>query len=219
MLEKMIRLAAGLSGAAAAGAVLLVGFAGVASAAAFTLESPIAFANDSGSEVYGTIRPVEDLSGSLEDQSGNIGTGPSDFTGVDVFVVDIVLDVGSASVGGVGIGMGLFDTGEPIGAGSFDDSGIGRQDTSDVAHSAGFTQRADFEFLTNPNQLTGGETSARLFVTYSSGFLSEGLSASFMISSGTDFSVSGAIIPEPSTALLMGLGLLGLGLGGKKRRK
>ena len=66
--------------------------------------------------------------------------------------------------------------------------------------------------------LTG--TSDRLFYTYNNGTLSAGNTASFMVqpAGGLIFSDTGTlvVIPEPTTAALLGLGVLGLALSRRR---
>jgi hypothetical protein len=179
---------------------------GAASATPFTLSSPVAISGT----ISGSINPVTDLTGSLLHSVGS--TGYPGFGSVDVFVFDVTITSGAMDQIGLSIGASFS---EPLGAGSFDDTGSGDQGTSSVP--ADFFGVQLFNFT--PNTVSG-ETSVRLFASYTAGYLSIGQSVTFMVSpvSGADFSVFGTAIPEPGTLSLMGLGLAVLAVLGRRRR-
>jgi hypothetical protein len=95
----------------------------------------------------------------------------------------------------------------------------GVQGPTSVTASGLVTLSGNFDF--SSNFVTGGETTTRLFVTFSpeGSALAIGATTSIAISSGTDFTVQGTIVPEPSTALLVGLGLLGMTARRSSRRQ
>ncbi|MEE9606410.1 MAG: PEP-CTERM sorting domain-containing protein [Myxococcota bacterium] len=187
-----------------------------ARALAFTLQSPLVIdgTNNAGSGVFGTINPVLTTAGALGLTSGN-----TNFALTDVLIVDVTLNAGSASVGGIEFGDSGAIFGEPVGAGSFAD--VGDQAPSAVLHVPfDFIIGGVGQFTFLPNQLDANETSVRLFVTYSPGLvLNAGDTANFMISSGANFTVQGIIVPEPGTFLLLGGGLAVLGARGVRTRR
>lgn len=190
--------------------VAVAGFvlADAAEASPFTLSAPIPI---TGSEpgnpgVVGTLQPVGP--GALGQGIG-LSDGNVSFLANDVLVfslsLSLSLSASSSAVDGLGVGAAstpLF--GNPVGAGSFVDSGGGNQVPSFVAASSvlllGF-----FEFI--PDTLSTGETTVDLFVTYNpaGSALAVGSTANFMISSGTDFTVQGTLakIPEPASILMI----------------
>jgi hypothetical protein len=223
-------------------AALLLCLPAVANAALFTLGSTIVInaGNNAGTGVLGTLNPVYNSSGAVNTAicAGftNCGTvllsGTSiDLVGQDVFVFDMTLTAGSTAVDLIRVGMGLgFPDliNNPKGAGIW--TGDAGQAPDDINASL-VLLAADFEFdnggVSAANLDTGDPKTVRLFVTYQktaggAGAISNGMTATFMISpagSATSFSVSGTIIPEPGTILLLGAGLVGMAIRGRKRAK
>jgi len=201
----------------------IFGWSSSAGAAAYTLSSSIAF-NDAGTGVSGTIDPVFDLSGTTVCLNDTCG----DTTTHDWFIVTITLDGGSNDVDEIGIAA----IGEPaIGGGHFDDSGA----TPIGGSLSGGAELFDYGHAgENSDNLMAGATSDRLFAVFALGDLpGAGLpccgidpgTAQFMISlaGGTNFPVTGegmiVLVPEPSTALLLGAGLAGLALASPRRSR
>ncbi len=195
--------------------------AGSATAAMFTLSDPIAItgAEAGNPGVVGSINPELDLSGSVD---ALLSAGVINFATQDVFVVRVVLSTGSSAVDQIGIGVASTPIiPNPWGAGTFSlDAG----QAPDGVTAGTFTTLSgifDFDFngVSDAN-LQANEMSRRLFVTYQplDSALAVGATANFMISSATNFTVQGTLIPEPSTALLLGGGLLGMGWWGRRRR-
>ena len=176
----------------------------VAEASPFTLSAPIPI---TGSEtgnpgVVGTLQPAGP--GALGQAIG-LSNGDVSFVSNDVLVFSLSLSAGSSAVDSLGVGANSTPFfGNPVGAGSFADSGGGNQVPSSVTASA-MLLLAIFDF--NPDTVSAGETTVDLFITYTAAgsALSAGNTANFMISSGTDFTVQGGLakIPEPASILMI----------------
>ena len=177
---------------------------------AYTLDATVLLNQDG---VDGELRPVLDAFG-FTDTSGTELTlaGSVDFATQDIFVIDIVLNAGSAQLDSVGITIGAIDpTNSPfpaplVGIGYFDDGGGLIVPTSGVIQ--GFNNSQGLYVLP---PLTAGQTTVRLFQTYAAG-LAEDQQATFMISSGANFTVTGNLVPEPGTGVLVGMGLLAVAI-------
>ncbi len=190
-------------------------------ALAYTISSSLAFSTGG---VSGTINPVTSLTGTSLCLAGTCGTDVSH----DWLLVTVTLNGGSDPVDQI-------DMSEPgvstvTGAGHFTDP-----DETPTSGAVPVTSIARFNY-DNPNisalNLQAGETSDRLFGVWSLGSVPGGAfgpvpagTVNFMISeanSANDFTVTGSgsivLIPEPSTLLLLGGGLFGLGLAGRQRR-
>ncbi len=189
----------------------------VAQAAAITLAGPVAITGGEAGNpgVIGTLLPVA-VPSSLAD-SISLSSGDTSFVTNDVIVFAIALSGGSSVVDEIGIGANASPLiPNPMGAGAFNAGGSDAPDS--VAVGSFTTLKATFEFVVN--SLVAGETTQNLFVTYSpaGSALSVGSTVNFSISSGTNFTVQTTLIPEPTTALLLGGGLVLLGLRRKSIR-
>ena len=177
----------------------------------------------------------------LGTDAGTCLSGSSlDASAFDILIVDVV--VTSGSIDAIGIGASTVPGGvDPSIAGWMDscsgllsepgncrDAAAGQAPTGVSLLPGGgiLPGGALFDFGTtarpDANNLNGGETSRRLFVgwldTGDDAPLALGESAVFMISSGINHGVSTAIVPEPTTGLLLGLALAGLAAAGGRRR-
>ena len=202
-------------------------------ATAFTLTDQISITGATSGNYAGliaTIDPVLPLGTAL---SGTLGitNGTIDFVNQDVFVVDITIGGGSPvaleeisiSVLSTAVlaGLPFSSGGQPRGAGAFDDAGDSPPDTV-LADPLVFplgTGSGIFGFFTN--NVVAGATTVRLFVAHDLGDMLIGQVVDFMINPTTtlaNFTVTGEIIPEPGTLVLVGAGLTLLALRSRKRR-
>ena len=196
-------------------------------ALAYTLAASVPF---SFSGNTGTIDPVTDASGTTFCLSGTCGTDVShDWLVFTVTVTAGYLDEigmarGAPLVSVQGLGHYTADPGLAPQSGSISPASLARFNYGTAV-------------VDNSLNLGGGgmtpdvpETSDRLFVAFNLGdlpgpgqvspFPVPPGTISFMLSAATDFPVTGlaVVVPEPSTLLLLGGGLFGLGLAGRQRR-
>lgn len=213
-MRKMIRRRAGLVLLGLPLLLLALGIAAPASAVGiFTLDAPVVIdsSNDGGTGVRGQFLVVTDLD--LSDVL--VSDGTVNFATQDVFLVVLELFGNSAPVDSFSFTIGVSGfgniTSNPKGAGALNDVASGAIAPSGVTadNTAAFAAVFDFSPVLN-----AGQETVRLFATYQSqgggNLLAIGDTASFMVSSGTDFTVQGTIVPEPGTALLLAGGMLGL---------
>jgi hypothetical protein len=194
-----------------------------------------------GLGTFGTINPVLGPLGTV----GTVYDGAvPDFITKDFFIFDLTLGNGSLSVDQITVTLlaGALTLGEPITTGYFTDAG--KQDPNGVTAPflkeilnqpsvAPFVGGTSFYNFNLDGLGVGGqgvpsgyiqsnETTVRLFAIFSlPTALEEFTTVSFMIGpvgGGGNFTVQGEIIPEPGTMLLLGAGLVGLGLGERRRR-
>lgn len=203
------------------GAALLMGSSS-AWALAYTLVAPVAF-NNLALGISGTIDPVTDLSGAPICLSGVCSVTATQ----DWLAVSVTLSGGSADVDR--IDMSVTNVATLVGLGHYGDPGT----TPTAASTLPSASIARFDYgdpLVSAVNLQAGETTDRLFAAYSpvGSLPGPGLgpippgTASFTFSKagGSNFSVTGLIVPvpEPGTLLLVGGGCLGIGLAGRRRR-
>jgi hypothetical protein len=188
---------------------------------AYTISSSIAFSN---SGVSGTINPVTSLSGTSLCLAGVCTSSVAQ----DWLLVSVTLNGGSGAIDQFDLSAAGVTA--VVGVGHFSDPG---ETPTAGSIPIGSIARISYD---NPNisalNLQAGETTDRLFAAFSplGSLPGPGIpppippgTASFMISKagGANFSVTGSIVlvPEPGTLLLMGGGLFGLGLAGRRSRR
>jgi len=185
--------------------------------------------------VSGTINAVLSVQGGsgFVTASGNPPTFGLGDPNADFFIFDITLDNGSVAIDQISVTVQSHpQLGNPLDAGYFIEAGQSPQGVVNdpliqiIPFPIG-TGSAIFDFglgsKSKPKNLNGGETSVRMFLLFSGPYaLLEYDTVSFMISPvrGSDFTVQAEIIPEPSTLLLFGIGLVSLsGLSRRMRRR
>jgi hypothetical protein len=187
----------------------------------YTLSAPVAF---SGSGATGTLNPVASGTGTTLCLSGTCGTDVSHdwlvFT-VSVttgFLDEVGISRGLPSVSVIGVGTFSSDPDVAPQSGSISPATLGRFNYGAASVNAALN-------------LDAGETSDRLFGAFTLGdlpgpgqvlpFPVPPGTISFMLSAATDFTATGiaVLVPEPSTLLLLGGGLFGLGLAGRRRSR
>lgn len=209
-------------GVALLAGLLLLAAGAPASAALFTIEDIIDVSLTlSGGQVEGEFRPVWDASGI----PGIPNAGGSNDTSLfDVFVVDYVADAISADVEFITIAPAavLF---EPLGAGFIIGGGLQAPDSVSVSPLVPGLGTATFGFGQGstgiPANINQGETTTRLFITYTAGSLDSSLGGpvQFMVGSGTFDDVTGVLVPEPGTLLLVGATLGSFAAARRLRRR
>ena len=183
-------------------AVVSVLWGSPAAAAFFTLSDDVEITGGGSlGGVLGFVESETDFSGSPH---GSLVDGTIDFANQDVLVVRLALSIGSARVDEIGLSAQASPQfPNPMGAGIFaSDTGV---EPASVSVGPFTTLLGLFDYGLG---LLAGETSVRMFIAFApEGALSDGNTANFMISSGTDFTVQGTMIPEPGTGLLLAAGL------------
>lgn len=193
----------------------------LAVAVPYTIAAPVAIA-DSGSGIIGTLSPVTVIGAAGGSQvTAGLFTNT---TALDILFVELTLSAGSADVDQFGIaGVGVL----PVGMAYYAASGTQNPNGIPVMEFPATVALFSFDHNgTSAGNLEAGESTGILAVAYNLGDLPPpGLNggallastASFTLSSGANFSVNALVVPvpEPGTALLMGLGLAGF--AGMKR--
>ena len=205
---------------------------------AYTIDAPLAI---TAGGTTATINPVDPLfvDNGLDGFDTVCLAGACDILSQDWIVFSVSV-TGTGSVDGLGapllgnpslaaLGMGYFLLGNPI------QDGSGSADTYNGSLAVATTPAFNFVANGGGAGLTG--TSLVLFVAYADGVMPHVTEAPFNIwgnnvvnfmvteygsaavaTNHANFLTTAEVVPEPSTALLVGFGILALGAGARRRR-